>query len=192
MLEALDVDVVGLNFVPTSPRFVAAAMAREVAAAAGHCRLWGVFMDAPAADVRRVLEQVPLDTLQFHGTESPAYCAQFGLPFVKVVHMADGVDVIAQATAYAEARMLLLDTSVNGAAGGTGQVFDWRRWPRACGLPLMLAGGLTPANVGEAVRRLVPAGVDVAGGVEGSVKGLKDADKCRAFVAAVRDAQGGG
>src|SRR5690606_9755659 len=107
----------------------------------------------------------------------------FGRPYIKTLRMAEGADVTAFARRYADACALLLDAYVPGVPGGTGQVFDWARIPRDPGLPVILAGGLTPENVGEAVRRVRPWAVDVSGGVEAG-PGRKDERLVEAFLRA--------
>lgn len=189
-IAELGVDIIGLNFVAGSPREVSLAAARAIVAAThDRVEIWGLFVDAEPAKVQAVLEVATLSTLQFNGSESAEECAAYGLPWVKAVHMRDGVDFVNAERCYASARMLLLDTWAAGMHGGTGKRFDWSLWPAHSETPLMLAGGLDPDNVAEAVTRLKPAGVDVAGGVEGEVKGLKDLDRCRRFITSVRAAE---
>lgn len=187
LITGLDVDVIGLNFVPASPRCIAADVAKLLRRSAGsRVEVWALFVNASAEEVRRIIGIVEPDVLQFNGDETPEFCRQFGRPWVKAVHMRPGVDVAEVAARCRDARMLLLDTWVAGQAGGTGQRFDVSLWPESCPIPLMLAGGLGPDNVADAVRQLRPAAVDVASGVEGAEKGLKDPERCRQFVDAVR------
>lgn len=188
-LAALDIDIIGLNFVAGGARRIDAGQALALTdAIAGRCQVWGVFVDPSPQVVEQLLSEVRLDVLQWHGDEHPAFCRQFGVPYVKVIAMQSGTDLRVLADRYHDANMLLLDTYVAGRSGGTGQTFDWARWPASCALPLMLAGGLDAGNVGLAVQQLRPAGVDVSSGVEGEQKGVKDLAKCRQFVAAVRAA----
>ncbi len=183
------VDAMGLNFSPRSARCVgiedAASLARAVA---DEVCVVGVFLDQTAEEVRRVLSEVPLDALQFHGDEPNDFCASFGVPFMKAYRVREPLTISALEAAYPDAAWHLLDAYVPGAHGGTGEVFDWQYWPEAgdSNLKLGLAGGLTPANVAGAMRQLHPAAVDVAGGVEGALKGKKEPDRIRAFAAAVR------
>jgi phosphoribosylanthranilate isomerase len=186
-LAALDADIIGLNFVPSSARCVAVDAAAAIATQVrSRLKVWAVFVDATEAMVVKVIEAVTPDVLQFNGEENPGFCRGFGLPYVKALGMRPGFDVTEATRRYADAQMLLLDSFSAGQRGGTGHTFDWSLWPERCALPLMLAGGLDPANVGEAVRHLRPDAVDVAGGVESAVKGVKDAERMRAFVAQVR------
>jgi phosphoribosylanthranilate isomerase len=137
-------------------------------------------VDAKQEFIHRVLDAVRIDVLQFHGQEEPATCASFGLPYVKSVAMRDGVDAVAYGQRYASAQALLLDTFEAGMAGGTGKVFDWSLIPMAIRSRAILAGGLTPANVMQAVLQVRPFAVDVSSGVESS-KGKKDHAKLIAF-----------
>ncbi len=184
------VDALGFNFAAASPRRVDVATARSIAERVGGAAVRvGLFLDPQPEDVIRVLDAVELDVLQFHGGEPGALCRAFHLPYLKVVRVRGPLPLNAVEDEYMDACCLLLDTWVAGVAGGTGQCFDWTLWPETSRLPLVLAGGLTPDNVAEAVIRLAPWGVDVSGGVEGAVKGEKDADRIQGFVSAVRSAE---
>lgn len=180
---AAGVDAVGLVFA-ASPRCLeladAGRLARSVPA---HVLRVGLFMDQPADAVTAVLEQVPLDWLQFHGQEDNAYCAAFGLPFLKAVSMT-AQDPEEVALSFPDAGGILLDSHVPGGAGGTGRTFDWRRRVRAA-QPLWLAGGLNPDNVAEAVSRFQPYAVDVSSGVE-RAPGVKDPERVRNFISNAR------
>lgn len=177
-------DAVGLVFVGRSRRSVKLARAREI------CRALppfvtrvGLFMDAEAAEVQRTLAEVPLDWLQFHGDESQAFCRQFGRPWIKALAM--GGEERPDVDAHAEADALLLDSHGGGKMGGSGQTFDWQAIP-ALPRPWVLAGGLHPGNVAEAVRRLKPDAVDVSSGVERS-PGIKDVNLINEFIEAVKN-----
>ena len=138
--------------------------------------------------VREVLDAVHPTLLQFHGSETDAWCAQFGHPFLKAVAMGEGVSALDRLGLYPHAAALLLDGHVHGAAGGSGQRFDWSLVPpSAAARPLILAGGLDAGNVGTGIRALHPWAVDVSSGVE-AAPGIKDAGKLAAFIAAVRAA----
>ena len=132
---------------------------------------------------------MPLQLLQFSGAERPEFCRRFGQPYIKAVHMRAGVDLLQYARDYHDAKALLLDAYVEGLHGGSGVPFDWNLIPRGVPLPVILSGGLTVANIKDAVRRARPDGVDVSSGVE-SAKGVKDAAKIAAFIKGVRDADG--
>jgi phosphoribosylanthranilate isomerase len=188
-------DAIGLVFYPPSPRYVSPRQAADIVAALPpFVTTVGLFVDAPPEQIAALLEQVPLDMLQFHGDESPEYCAAFQRPWIKALRMRDGVDPRAEADRYgaAGARGLLVDSYVPGVPGGTGERFDWDRLPADPPLPLVLAGGLDPANVAEAVRRVRPWAVDVSGGVEvlgvdgRRQGGIKDPGAVSAFIRAAR------
>lgn len=179
---------IGLVFHPASPRFVDMARAREVIERLPpFVTAVGLFVDPEPQAVLDVLREVPLHLLQFHGDEPAALCASFGLPYLKACRMAPGTDLLQYAALHVRAKGLLLDAFIDGAHGGTGRSFDWNLIPRDLPLPVVLAGGLTPANVGEAVRAVRPWAVDVSSGVERE-KGVKDAAKIAAFIRGVRDA----
>lgn len=187
---AAGADALGLNFAAESPRCVTTAAARRIAErVAGSVTRVGLFVDPAPDEVRRVLDVVPLDVLQFHGDEPAALCASFGLPWMKALRVREPLDMTVLESRFADACCLLLDAFVPGQAGGTGRRFDWSLWPEHSSLPLVLAGGLTPDNVGEAVARLAPWGVDVSGGVEGPRKGEKDPQRIEAFVREVKRAR---
>ncbi|MCY1448120.1 N-(5'-phosphoribosyl)anthranilate isomerase [compost metagenome] len=145
----------------------------------------GLFVDMPRAELQQLLAEVPLDLLQFHGDETPEDCAGHGRPFIKALRVKPGDDVAAAIARYPAAAGILLDTYVPGTPGGTGEAFDWSLVPRDAAKPVVLAGGLTPDNVGDAVRQVRPYAVDVSGGVEAS-KGIKDAEKIKAFIQRAR------
>ncbi len=182
-------DAIGLVFYEKSPRCVQVQRAAEIVAALPpFVSAVGLFVNASAEQVGAVLAQVRLDVLQFHGEETPSYCSQFGVPYLKAVRVRPGTNLVQYAADYAGAKALLLDAFAEGAHGGTGQTFDWELIPAGLSRPIILAGGLTAANVAEAVRRVHPYGVDVSGGVERE-KGIKDADKIAAFIRGVRDGE---
>lgn len=180
-------DAIGLVFYPGSPRFVdlptAAALARAVPP---FVAVVGLFVNADAALVNETLAAVPLHMLQFHGDEDDAYCRQFHRPYMKAARVTPGLDLVQYASAFPSAQAILLDAFVEGYGGG-GKVFDWSLVPPQLNRPLVLSGGLDAGNVGDAVRRVGPAAVDVSSGVE-AAKGIKDAAKIQAFVDAVRAA----
>jgi phosphoribosylanthranilate isomerase len=148
----------------------------------------GLFVNPEPVAVRAVLESVRLDLLQFHGDEEPDDCAVFGRPYLKAVPMGAGADVRDYEQRFANATSLLLDSHGGQKMGGTGQSFDWARIPAERQKPLILAGGLHPGNVTEAIRQVRPYAVDVSSGVE-SAKGVKDAALMRAFLRGVYDCE---
>lgn len=179
---------IGLVFYRPSPRYVDPDRAGKIIRALPpFVTAVGLFVDAPAQNVRAVLAQVPVSLLQFHGDESPAFCRQFGLPYIKAVRVRAGVDLLQYAQDYHDAKALLLDAFVDGAHGGTGATFDWSLVRERLRLPIVLSGGLTAGNVAKAIRAVHPWAVDVSSGVEAE-KGIKDAAKIAAFISGVRDA----
>lgn len=179
---------IGLVFYEPSPRYVQPARAAEIIRALPpFITTVGLFVDAPATTVRAVLAQAAVQTLQFHGAEPPEFCRQFGRPYFKTVRMKPGVDLLQYARDYQDAKALLLDSYVEGLHGGSGAAFDWSLVPPGLPLPVILSGGLTVENVGDAVRRVRPSAVDVSSGVE-SAKGVKDAARIAAFIKGVRNA----
>ena len=180
-------DAIGLVFYPDSPRAVSLEQAKEVVEnVPPFLTVVALFVDEPADVVMRIVERVPVDVIQFHGDETPEFCAQFGRPWIKALRMKPGIDVAREFSRFAGARGMLLDTWQEGKPGGTGQVFDWSLAAQNNhSMPLVLAGGLHPDNVAEAVMSVRPAAVDVSGGVE-SAPGIKDAAQMRRFISAVR------
>jgi phosphoribosylanthranilate isomerase len=178
-------DAIGFVFYPPSPRFLTAGQAAMLAGQVPpFVTRVGLFVNAEAAVVRAMLTQVPIDLLQFHGDEDAHYCEQFGRPYIKAARVKPGLDLLEFARAYPGAQGLLLDAWVE-AYGGAGQSFDWSLIPENLPLPMVLSGGLHAGNVVDAVVKTRPWAVDVSSGVELS-KGIKDAEKIAAFIAAVR------
>ncbi len=179
-------DAIGLVFHEKSPRHVTVRQAARLAAALPpFITAVGLFVNVSADFVHAVLEEVPLDLLQFHGDESPEFCASFERSYIKAIRVREGVDLVQCAARYATAQGLLLDAWVQGVPGGTGHTFDWELIPRDLPLPVILSGGLTPANVADAIRAVRPYAVDVSSGVE-TRKGIKDAAKIAAFIDEVK------
>jgi phosphoribosylanthranilate isomerase len=183
----LGADAIGLVFYQPSPRAVTIDQAqRLMQVVPPFVTTVGLFVNAEPAFVSEVLSRLPLDALQFHGDEPPGYCASFHRPWLKALRVREELDVAAAADRYQGAAGLLLDTFDPQVAGGSGRRFDWELVPRAMAGAVILAGGLTPENVGEAVVRVRPYAVDASGGVE-AAKGIKDRAKMSAFLKAVRD-----
>ena len=181
---------IGFVFFQGSPRCVAPSLAGGIVRALPpFVTAVGLFVDATADEVRATVSSTGVQLLQFHGDETPAFCAQFGLPYVKAVRVRPGVDLLQYARDHRMACSLLFDAFSKDAYGGTGSSFDWSLIPRNMPLPVILSGGLTPANVAQAVRAVRPWAVDVSSGVE-SAPGIKDAARIAAFMSGVRDADG--
>lgn len=180
-------DAIGLVFYPPSPRFLNVERAREIRdALPPFVQAVALFVNPDAAQVAQAIGRVHPALLQFHGEETPDFCAQFGLPYVKACRVTRGVDLLKYLRPFSTASGWLLDAHVE-EYGGVGASFDWSLVPARLERPLVLSGGLTRGNVGEAVRRVRPWAVDVSSGVESS-KGIKDAAKIAAFIAEVRNA----
>ena len=182
----LGADAIGLVFYAPSPRAVTAERAIAIAAALPpFVTRVGLFVNAAPAEIEAVLAAVRLDLLQFHGDETEADCRRYGLPYLKAVSMRPDLDMGAALRAYPSASGFLLDAYHPALPGGSGERFDWARVPAESPQPIVLAGGLTPDNVAEAVRTVRPYAVDVSSGVEAS-KGIKDASKMAEFIRGVR------
>lgn len=181
-------NAIGFVFYAKSPRNVSAtAAASIVARLPPFLSTVGLFVNTTPAEVRAVLDVVRLDLLQFHGEETPPFCTQFGIPYIKAARVRADLDLVQYARDYSTARGLILDAFVDGTHGGTGTAFDWSLVPQDLPLPVVLSGGLNAANVGQAIRRVAPWAVDVSSGVEAS-PGIKDAQKIAAFMKEVRSA----
>ena len=175
-------DAIGLVFYAKSPRAVSVQQAREIIRALPpFVTTVGLFVNASRCELTEILEAVPLDLLQFHGDETPADCEGYNRPYIKALRVRPGDDLEAACKLYASASGILLDTYVAGVPGGTGEAFDWSLVPARLSKPIILAGGLSPANVAQAIARVQPWAVDVSGGVEQS-KGIKDHARIRAFI----------
>lgn len=183
----LGVDFIGLVFAPYSPRKLSLPQARELRALIPESiGVVSLFMDNDFKDVSAVIDAVQPDVLQFHGEESEPFILQFGLPFWKTIAMGEvGIKPEHEFSWFPKATAFLLDGHGAGEPGGSGQAFDWSRMPQAAGKPLLLAGGLGPGNVAEAIRTARPWGVDVSSGIE-IAPGQKSPEKMRAFAAAAR------
>ena len=181
---------IGLVFYAPSPRCIEPdAAASIVRALPPFVTPVGLFVDADEDEVRDITRRVGIQLIQFHGSETPDFCARFGLPWMKAVRVRPGVDLLQYARDFHGARALLLDAYQEGLHGGTGATFDWALIPPSLPLPIVLSGGLNPDNVRDAVHAVKPWAVDVSSGVEAS-KGIKDANKIAAFISGVRDVDG--
>lgn len=181
-------DAIGLVFARRSPRRVELNQARAIMEGMPvSLSAVGLFMDNPEEEVRQVIEEVPLHLLQFHGRETRAACNCWGLPYVKALPMGGKRSAEELAAEWPDAHAFLLDAHRPGEPGGTGNTFEWNRVPARLPRPIVLAGGLSPDNVMEAVQQVRPWAVDVSSGVERE-PGRKDPGLVKAFVAAVRNA----
>lgn len=178
-------DALGFVFYEKSPRAVSVAQAAKIIAALPpFVTSVALFVNPSKALVEDVIDTCSVDLLQFHGDESADFCSQFSRPYIKAVRVTSAQSIIDAQNQHIAAKGLLLDAFVKGVPGGTGVAFDWTLIPDSIQKPLVIAGGLTPDNVGELVAQYKPFAVDVSGGVE-HTKGQKDLDKVRAFLRAV-------
>ena len=175
-------DAVGLVFYPPSPRAVDVAQARAVIAAVpAFVTVTALFVNPAADEVQKVLDSVRIDLIQFHGDEEDDFCSQFNRPYIKAVRVRQASDVVASCVRFPGALAILLDSYKPGVPGGTGESFDWSLVPAELSKPIILAGGLNPGNVAQAIRQVRPFAVDVSGGVEAG-KGIKDHGKVNEFI----------
>jgi phosphoribosylanthranilate isomerase len=183
---------IGLNHHPESPRHIAPEVAAEIGAALKRrCEVVGIFVNAPLREVERAAENVQLTMVQLHGDEGPAYCAEVarrtGAKVIKAFRVRSGADV--QAAMPYRTDFHLFDAHSSGKRGGTGETFDWEiAAAHDSEIPLMLAGGLNPSNVAEAIEIVHPFAVDVTSGVEAE-PGRKDPGLLEEFFAAANSAE---
>ncbi|OQW71784.1 MAG: N-(5'-phosphoribosyl)anthranilate isomerase [Proteobacteria bacterium ST_bin11] len=178
----LGVDAVGLVFYPPSPRNVSIEQAASISRALpAFVNVVALFVDAEQALIREVLNKVRVDCLQFHGDETAERCRMYDKSYIKAIRMQPGTDIDVLQQQYCDAAGLLLDAYHPGVQGGSGSGFDWDLIPNNRSLPIILAGGLSPENAGEAIVAVKPYALDVSSGVEAG-KGIKDAAKMAAFI----------
>ncbi|MEO6263599.1 MAG: phosphoribosylanthranilate isomerase [Luteimonas sp.] len=190
LASELGVDAVGFVFAAGSPRTIRPEDARLMRnALAPLVDAVALFMGNSGEDVREAVRQVRPTLLQFHGSEDDVFCRGFGVPYIKAIGIGDGEPESAAALQlrYPGAAGFLFDSHAAGGAGGSGATFDWTRLPKQLNKPVMLAGGLTPDNVFEAILATWSWGVDVSSGIE-SAPGIKDGERMRRFVEEVRRA----
>ena len=182
----LGIDAVGLVFYEQSPRHVDVESAIQVVnALPPFINRVGLFVNADSGFIDEVLCEVPIDTLQFHGDESVIECTQYGMPFIKALRVNENTNIAKMADDYHQASGLLLDAFNKDAYGGTGEQFDWSLAKVDIDLPIILAGGLNPGTVADAIAQVNPYAVDVSSGVE-SEPGIKDIAKIKEFIRKVR------
>ncbi|MGV8712878.1 MAG: phosphoribosylanthranilate isomerase [Nitrosomonas sp.] len=182
----LGVDAIGFVFWPHSSRFIEPSAARQIGSEIPPfvCTV-GVYVDPDAGWVEETARVANLNLLQFHGDETPEFCAQFAQPYIKAIRVRPGTDLLQYAHRYSSAKGLLLDTYAENMPGGTGHAFDWQLVPKQLPLPFILSGGLNPENVAAAIKLTQPWAVDVSSGVE-AAKGIKDEQKIFAFMQGVK------
>jgi phosphoribosylanthranilate isomerase len=183
-------DAIGLVFYRPSPRCVSFEQARAIAGSTpAFVATVAVFVNPLREEVERVIREVGVTLLQFHGDEPPEFCAGFSLPYIKAARIRPGLDLLEYLSPYAAARAWMLDAFHDDLWGGTGGPFDWSLVPEHMARPVILSGGLTTENVANAIRSVRPYAVDVSSGVEAS-KGIKDAARIAAFIGAVKHEEG--
>ena len=184
-------DAIGLVFYEKSPRNVTIKQAREIyEAIPPFITTVGLFLDASKEFVDSTLANVPLDLLQFHGSESPEYCSSFNRPYIKAVGMKNLTEseFVEYADTFKDAKGFLVDSHEAGKAGGTGETFNWESTPQNYHKPILLAGGLNPTNIAKAIHQVDVYGVDLSSGVESS-PGKKDKQKINQLMKEVRRAE---
>lgn len=178
----LGADAIGLVFYPPSSRHVSIETAQTIVTALPpFIQTVALFVNAERDYVEQVLNCMAIDLLQFHGNETEAFCASFSRPYIKALAMKEGIDVMQQIALYPSAKGILLDAYHPEKPGGTGERFDWQRFPKNTDKPVILAGGLTADNVQQAIIQCQPYAVDVSGGVE-QAPGIKSAEKIKQFI----------
>jgi phosphoribosylanthranilate isomerase len=184
-------DAIGLVFFPPSPRHVSIEQAQVLAKSVPpYVQLVGLFVNASAEEIQTVLDSVPLDVLQLHGDEAPEQCQQIAQQckrrWYKAIQVKPDLDILTEIQRYQAvgASAILLDAWHPDLKGGTGHCFDWNKFPKL-DIPLILAGGLTPENVSDAIDTTAAFAVDVSGGVE-SAKGIKDQQLIEKFMQGVQ------
>lgn len=179
---SLGADAIGLVFWEGSRRAVDIDGARRICdELPPFIAVTALMVNPTGAEVESVLNSLPINVLQFHGEETPMFCEQWRRPYIRALRAQAGIDLTAEAAKYPDARGFLLDAVHQGQFGGTGQTFDWALVPQSFSRPIILAGGLNPANVEEGICQLKPVAVDVSSGVESS-PGIKDHDKMQRFI----------
>lgn len=182
------VDAIGFIQWRNSPRYIDPVKAGEIAnAIAPFVTCVAVFVNPSPNEVSEVIEAMPSVTLQFHGEETPEFCAGFGRPWIKAVGAKPGRDLIKYLHEFGGASAWLIDKFNDQLYGGTGSKFDWGLVPKHVAKPLILSGGLDAQSVGEAIRTIHPYAIDVSSGVEVD-KGIKDPEKIATFMTEVRRA----
>lgn len=178
----LGVDAIGFVFYENSPRFIQASIAKEIVRdIKPFVSCVGLFVDAKKDYIKNIIDQVPLDMLQFHGQESEEACALYNKPYIKAIRMREDINLSKEIAKYPLTNAILLDSYAKGISGGTGVIFNWDMVPKNITKPIILAGGLNSVNVKDAIKKIRPYAVDVSGGVE-IEKGRKDPNKIKKFI----------
>ena len=178
-------DAIGLVFYEPSPRAVTLKQAQEIVQSVpAFVTVTALFVNPEPSLVQEVLNGVRIDLIQFHGDEDSTFCEQFKHPYIKAIRVRQASDVVASSLRFPSAQGILLDSYKPGVPGGTGETFDWSLIPADKTKAIILAGGLTPENVADAIELVQPFALDVSGGVE-EAKGIKDHGKINQFLSEV-------
>ena len=180
-------DAIGLVFYEKSPRYIDQDTARLIIdSLPAYVTIVGLFVNHSGDQVKSIAQNLGLDLLQFHGDETPAECEATGLAYMKAVRVKDEKTVNDAIAQYSSARSLLVDSYDKNRFGGTGESFNWDLLPKSSEMPLVLAGGLNPGNVTQAVEAVQPWAVDVSSGVE-SAPGIKSESLIKKFIEGVNN-----
>jgi len=179
-------DALGFVFYEKSPRYVSPQVANSIVAQLPpFVTPIALFVDTDPMTVRTVINGSSRWVMQFHGAELEAECLTYQRPYIKALRVKGGDDIAALVDQYPTASAVLLDAYKAGVPGGTGEVFDWSLIPKKLNKPVVLAGGLTPENIKDAIKQVIPYAVDVSGGVELS-KGIKSELKVQEFISGAK------
>lgn len=182
-------DAIGLVFCEPSPRCISVTQAQEIInKTPPFVTTVALFMDDEPTFISEVINSVNIDLLQFHGEEDNSFCNQFGKPFIKALSVTASDDFAKISDHFPNSRGFIVDSNEPGQIGGTGKTFDWSKFPQNNEKPLILAGGLNPENIRQAIIATTPYGVDVSSGVE-SAKGIKDHHKIAEFIRGANDSK---
>ena len=183
----MGIDALGLVFHPPSPRAINSTQAQAIVRCLPpFITIVALFVNETAERITQIVKQTGADMIQFHGDESPEFCRSFERPFIKAIRVQADTDIIAESKRYSGARGLLLDAWHPDSHGGTGSRFNWNQIPKQCELPLILAGGLTPDNIQQALQTSQLDTVDISSGVESTKKGQKSPEKIATFLQQIR------
>jgi len=178
-------NALGLVFYNQSPRSVTVLQAKDIINnLPPFVTTVGLLVNANYSYINELLNELPLDLLQFHGDEDDNFCASFNKPYIKAIRVQSSEQIVIAEQKYADAKALLLDSYVKDKFGGTGHKFNWDLIPTNLTKPIILAGGLNEDNIMQAIKQVKPYAVDVSGGVE-SALGIKDKRKLAKFLATI-------
>ena len=183
----LSINAIGLVFYDKSPRAISIPQANKIIdSLPPFISKVGLFVNSKSSYIDQVLNSVNIDTIQFHGDESPSDCSQFQMPFIKAIRMREGTNLLKKAEEFSSAAGLLLDSFEEDSYGGTGKSFDWNLIRDNIDLPIILAGGLNKDNVISAIEKTQPYAIDISSGVE-LEKGIKDIEMVKDIIKLVKN-----